>query len=183
MGVRGASDGRRLGTNVYLTGDFQEKEATVQALRELKEKGFGPGDLDVFSDQPIEFPRGMLDRQSRMSLGVVAGAITFFLLATGFVYFTQHNYPLITGGMPIFSFWATGVVFYEMTMLGGILTTFVWFLAESGLLRRDRKAPVPAIEPGIICVRVRCQTDQVGNATRSLERAGASNFRKIEDPT
>ncbi len=167
--------------SVYLTGDFQQREATVQALRELKAKGFGPGDLDVFSDEPIEFPRGLLDRPSRMSLGVVAGAITFCLLATGFVYFTQQNYPLITGGMPIFSFWATGVVFYEMTMLGAILTTFIWFLTESGLLRRDRKTPVPAIAPGVICVRVRCQTDQVENARRFLERAGANNVRKIED--
>jgi hypothetical protein len=167
---------------VYLTGDFQQKEATVQALRELKAKGFGPGDLDVFSDEPVEFPRGVLDHPSRMSLGVVAGAITFCLLAMGFVYFTQHNYPLITGGMPLFSFWATGVVFYEMTMLGAILTTFIWFVMESGLLRRNRKAPVPAIEPGVICVRVRCQPDQVENASRFLERAGANNVRKIEDP-
>ena len=165
----------------YLTGDFQQKEATGQALRQLKAKGFGPGDLDVFSDEPIEFPRGVLDRPSRMSLSVVAGAITFFLLATGFVYFTQQNYPLITGGMPLFSFWATGVVFYEMTMLGAILTTFIWFLAESGLLRRDRNAPVPVIAPGVICVRVRCQTDQVENARHFLERAGANDVRKIED--
>jgi Protein of unknown function (DUF3341) len=117
-----------------------------------------------------------------MSLGVVAGAITFCLLAIGFVYFTQYNYPLITGGMPLFSFWATGVIFYEMTMLGAILTTFIWFLAESGLLRRNRKAPVPAVEPGMICVRLRCQPDQVDAAGGYLERAGATNVRKIGDP-
>jgi hypothetical protein len=167
---------------VYLTGDFHQKEATLRALRELKANGFGSDDLAVFSDEPAEFPRGVLDRPSRMSFGVVAGAITFCLLATGFVYFTQHNYPLITGGMPLFSFWATGIVFYEMTMLGAILTTFIWFLAESGLLRRNRKAPVPAIGPGVTCVRVRCQPDQVENASRFLERAGANNVRKIEDP-
>jgi hypothetical protein len=167
---------------VYLTGNFQQKEATVQALRELAAKGFGPSDLDVFSDEPLEFPRGVLDRPSRMSLGVVAGAITFCLLAIGFVSFTQYNYPLITGGMPLFSFWATGVIFYEMTMLGAILTTFIWFLAESGLLRRNRKAPVPAVEPGMICVRLRCRPDQVDAAGGYLERAGATNVRKIGDP-
>jgi Protein of unknown function (DUF3341) len=168
--------------SVYITGDFQQKEASVHALRELKAKGFGARDLDVFSDEPLEFPPGVLDRPSRMSLGVVTGAISFCFLATGFVYFTQYNYPLITGGMPLFSFWGTGVVFYEMTMLGAILTTFIWFITESGLLRRDRKPPVPAIEPGVICVRVRCQPDQVDGASRSLEREGAHNVRKIEDP-
>jgi Protein of unknown function (DUF3341) len=164
---------------VYLTGDFQQKEATVQALRELAAKGFGPSDLDVFSDEPLELPCGVLDRPSRMSFGVVAGAVTFCLLAIGFVYFTQYNYPLITGGMPLFSFWATGVIFYEMTMLGGILTTFIWFLLESGLLRRSRKAPVPTLEPGMICIRLRCQPDQVDAATSYLERAGAINVQKI----
>lgn len=168
---------------MYLAGEFQNKEATVRALRELKADGFGPSELDVFSDEPLDLPRGVLDRATRMSLGVVAGAITFCLLAIGFVYFTQHNYPLITGGMPLFSFWATGVIFYEMTMLGAILTAFIWFLAESGLLRRDGKAPVPALQPGIICIRLRCQSDQVDPATNYLERAGASNIRKIGDPT
>ena len=45
-------------------------------------------------------------------------------LATAFVYWAQNNYKLVTGGMPIFSFWATGVITYEMTMLGAIITTF-----------------------------------------------------------
>ena len=60
--------------------------------------------------------------------------------------------------MPIFSFWATGVITYEMTMLGAIVATFAWFLWESGLVaRRDRSAPVPQVDPGSICLRVRCQ--------------------------
>jgi hypothetical protein len=167
---------------MYLTGDFREKEATVQALRELKGIGLDPNDLDVFSDEPLAFPRGVLERRTRMSRAVVTGAISFCLLTVGFVYFTQYNYPLITGGMPLFSFWATGVIFYEMTMLGAILTAFTWFLTESGLLRRHRKAPIPAIEAGVICVRVRCQPDQADHAVRCLERAGANNVRKIEDP-
>ncbi|MGI8959184.1 MAG: quinol:electron acceptor oxidoreductase subunit ActD [Bryobacteraceae bacterium] len=166
---------------MYLTGDFQQKEATIQALRKLTANGFGPSELDVFSDEPLEFPRGVLDRPTRMSLGVVAGAIMFCLLAIGFVFFTQYNYPLVTGGMPLFSFWGTGVVFYEMTMLGAILTAFTWFLAESGLLRRHRKAPVPSMEPGMICVRVHCQPNQVDDAGRFLEGAGAINVRKIGD--
>ena len=74
-----------------------------------------------------------------MSLGAVSGAVLLGLLTIGFVSYTQHNYPLVTGGMPIFSFWATGAVFYELTMLGAILTTFVWFLWESGVLRRQAK--------------------------------------------
>jgi len=166
---------------VFLTGDFHQKEAAVGALRELKANGFGSDDLDVFSDEPLEFARGVLERPTRMSLAVVTGAITFCLLAVGFVYFTQYNYPLITGGMPLFSFWATGVVFYELTMLGAIITTFVWFLRESRLLRRGRKAPVPVVEPGSIYLRVRCGPNQADEVSGLLKRAGADGVKQNRD--
>lgn len=165
---------------MYLKGDFQEKGAATRALRDLKAAGFSGADLDVFSDEPVEFPRGVLDRPSRMSLTVVIGAITFCLLAIGFVYYTQYDYPLVTGGMPIFSFWATGVVFYELTMLGSILTTLACFLWESGLLAR-RRPHAPVVEPGVICIRVRCAADQIENVTRSLTLAGAHDVGEIGD--
>jgi Protein of unknown function (DUF3341) len=166
---------------VFLTCDFHQKEATVRAVQELKANGFGLDDIDVFSDEPLEFPRGVFERPTRMSLAVVTGAITFCLLSVGFVYFTQYNYPLITGGMPLFSFWATGVVFYELTMLGAIMTTFVWFLRESGLMRRGHRAPVPAIEPGLIYLRVRCGPNQTNEVAGLLKRAGANNVTEDRD--
>ena len=147
---------------MYLTGDFEEMDGAIAAIRQLKLNGFGPADLDLFSDEPIELPRGVLDRPSRMSLMAVSGAALFFLLVVSFVYLTQHSYRLMTGGMPTFSFWATGVIFYEITMLGAILTTFGWFIWESGLLRRDESIPVPPITPGLICIRIHC-TGQPGD--------------------
>lgn len=166
---------------MILTGDFHQKEAAVRALEGLKAHGFGLDDLDLFSDEPLELPRGVLERPTRMSLAVVTGAITFCLLTVGFVYFTQYNYPLITGGMPLFSFWATGVIFYELTMLGAILTAFVWFLRESGLLRRGRKRPTPVIEPGMIYLRVHCGPNQRDEVTGLLNRAGANNVTELRD--
>lgn len=166
---------------MYLRGDFEKKASVIQALRQLKAVGFTAREIDIFSEEPVEFPRGLLNRRSRMSFTVVTGAVTLCLLAIGFVYFTQHNYPLITGGMPLFSFWATGVIFYELTMLGGILTTLICFLWESGLLRRDRR-PVPAIDPGLICVRIQCSLDQADEARRILERTGANIVSRIAEP-
>ena len=138
---------------MHLNIPFENRDALIQALSRLKQHGVRSENVDVFSDMPLEIPKSVLDRRSHMSLAVVTGAATFFLLACGFVYFTQRNYPLITGGMPIFSFWATGVVFYELTMLGAIITSFVWFLRESGLFKRS-SLPAPAYEPGTICLRV-----------------------------
>jgi hypothetical protein len=167
--------------SLYLAGMFTAKKEAAEAIEQLKAEGYHANDLAVFSDEPLEFPRGVLDRPSHMSLAVVLGAIVSFLLVVSFVYYTQYNYPLVTGGMPIFSFWPAGVVFYEITMLGSVLTTTGWFVWESGLLRRrDRNVPVPSIEPDLICLRVRCAPAQFVSATGILERAGAKQVAKLE---
>jgi hypothetical protein len=163
----------------YLIGEFRETDAIVRALRSLQTAGISAGDLDLFSQQPIELPRGLLDRPSRMSGISVAGAVAFGSLATGFIYYTQHNYKLVTGGMPLFSFWATGVITYEMTMLGAILATFAWFLWESGLAgRRRTSAPVPVTDPGSMCLRVRCRAEHAVQAHEALRLAGAIHIEQ-----
>jgi hypothetical protein len=166
--------------SLYLAAAFAAKQKAVQAIQQLKANGYTAADLTVFSDEPVEFPRGVLDQPSHMSLAVVSGAILFFFLIVWFVYYTQHDYELVTGGMPIFSFWATGVVFYEITMLGAILTTTGWFIWEGGLLGRDKSIPIPVIEPEMICLRVRCSPEQFAAASALLEKAGAHNVVKLE---
>lgn len=166
---------------MYLSGEFTDRDATIRALRELKASGLGPADLDVFSDRPLELPRDAIDRRSNMSVAVVTGAVLSLLLVIGFVYFTQYNYPVVTGGMPLFSFWATGVVFYELTMLGAILTTTFWFLRESGLLRRGGKGPTPSFEPGSISLRVHCDAGRETAVREALERAGASKLLTVSE--
>ena len=159
---------------MYLIGEFREKDAVRSAIQMLRASGLSCADLDLFSEEPAEFPPGLLDRPSGMSLVAVAGAILFGLLATAFVYWTQHNYRLVTGGMPVFSFWATGVITYEMTMLGAIVSVFGWFLWESGLIRRrDKSAPVPQVRPGSMALRVRCRAEQAARASEAMSRAGA----------
>jgi hypothetical protein len=164
---------------VYLKGEFREKDTAARAILDLKANGFGPDMLDVFSNEPVEFAGGVLDRPSRMSLVVVASALAFCLLTILFVRFTQYNYPLVTGGMPLFSFWSTGVIFYELTMLGAILSSFACFLWESGLIRRRRPAPIPDVEPGVICLRVHCNEEQLDIARRQLEQARATGVAKL----
>ena len=122
----------------------------------------------------MEFPRGVLDRPSHMSVALVLGATLFGTLATAFIRWTQHDYRLVTGGMPIFSFWATGVITFEMTMLGAIVFTFGGFLWESGLVRRAKiKAPVPDVDPGAVCLRVRCRGQEAAQAEEAMRSAGA----------
>ena len=158
---------------MYLISEFRDKAAAADAIRMLREHGVTAAEMDVFSEEPVEFRRGVLDRPSRMSLASVLGGILFGLLATAFVFWAQHNYRLVTGGMPVFSFWATGVITYEMTMLGAIVATFTWFLWESGLARgRKKDAPVPEVDPGSLCLRLRCRAEEAEWASEAMRRAG-----------
>ncbi len=164
---------------MYLIAEFRDQPKLEKAILALKDTGIGPDDLDLFSEEPIEFRRGILDRPSRMSLVAVVGAIISGGLATSGVYAAQHNYVLITGGMPVFSFWGTGVITYETTLLGSVLATFGWFLWESGLLRkRDTTAPVPLVPPESMCLRVRCSATQMARAQQILDAAGAIGVEK-----
>ncbi|HLH03468.1 MAG TPA: quinol:electron acceptor oxidoreductase subunit ActD [Bryobacteraceae bacterium] len=164
---------------MFLSAEFRAREQVVQAVRDLTAQGFVRDRLDLYSDEPVEMPAGVLPRRSYMSLGAVTGAVLLLLLTIGFVYFTQYNYPLVTGAMPIFSFWATGVIFYELTMLGAILTTFCWFLWESGVLRRKRRGPVPELKDGAILLRVECEGNQGETANRVLREAGAESVQEL----
>jgi hypothetical protein len=164
---------------MYLISEFRDKDAVASAIHSLRAAGITSADLDVFSEEPVEFRRGVLDRPSPMSLVTVSGAVAFGTTATAFVWWSQHNYTLVTGGMPVFSFWGSGVITYEMTMLGSIFATFGYFLWESGLIRkRDKTAPVPVVPPESICLRVRCANGDVVKPTAILQQAGAVSVEK-----
>ncbi len=166
---------------MYLMADFREQPKLEAAILALKAAGIDAADMDVFSEEPVEFRHGILDRPSRMSLVAVLGALITGGLATAGLYAAQHNYPLPTGGMPIFSFWGTGVITYETTMLGSVLATFGWFLWESGLLRkRDKNIPVPTVLPGVMCLRVRCFDPHVTRVRQILDSAGATDIARKE---
>jgi hypothetical protein len=158
----------------WFVGEFRQKESVAAAITALRKAGVTTAEMDVFSEEPVEFHRGILDRPSRMSLVSVLGAIIFGSTCTGLLALAQYNYAVVTGGMPIFSMWGTGVITYETTMMGAVFSTFGYFLWESGLIRkRDKTAPVPLVPPELICLRVRWTRDSSEKVANILTQAGA----------
>jgi hypothetical protein len=96
------------------------------------------------------------------------------------MYYTQHDYPVVTGGMPLFSPWANGVVTFEMTMAGAMAGVILAFLWESGLLRRHRPEP-PQLKDGSVFVRLRCPAELATTATERLSRTGAIAIATAEE--
>ncbi len=166
---------------MILTADFGDPQSVASAIRALQARGYGAEEIDVFSTAPVELAEALLERRSRMSLVAVTSAVVFGLSAIAFVHYTQNNYRIVTGGMPIFSWWSTGVIFYEFTMFGSISATFVMFLLESGLLGRRHSDPAPVLEAGRIHLRLMCQAEDAAPAADCLYQAGAASVEEMEE--
>jgi hypothetical protein len=165
---------------MLLTAEFGDVPSTAAAIRAFKARGYDARAIEMFSTEPVELPDGLLGQPSHMPLAAVTSALCFCGLAILFVYYTQHNYPLVTGGMPIFSWWATGVIFYEFTMFGAIFATFVMFLRESGLPRRLAKVPAQPLVEGRIYLRISCDPLSAPEITYCLSQAGALHITELE---
>lgn len=163
---------------MVLIADFCDPQSVASAIRALKARGYVADEIDVFSTAPVELAEALLERPSRMSLVAVISAVVFCLSAIAFVHYTQHDYPIVTGSMPIFSWWSTGVIFYEFTMFGSISATFVMFLIESGLLKSRRSVPAPLLDEGRISLRLFCEAGDAVPAAECLYEAGAA---KVEE--
>lgn len=165
---------------MLLNAEFNEPQSIAAAIAALQARGFGTGEIQLYSAQPVDLPDGLLKRPSHMSLAAVAAAAGIGLLAIVFVRGTQYNYPVVTGAMPLFSWWASGVIFYEFTMFGAIAGTLGMFLLESGLLRRGRSIPAPDIADGRIHVRISCPPEHIGPTTECLYLNGATRVEMVE---
>jgi len=158
---------------MIINAAFRDVEQVSDAIGLLREHGTNTNQMEIFSSKPVELEPGVLDRSSRMSLVAVSAALLMGSLATTFIYYTQRAYPLVTGGMPLTSGWATGVVTFEMTMMGAILGTVFMFLWESGLLKKSRY-PTPDLPESGVILQVECTAD-VDTAVDLLRRCGATS--------
>jgi hypothetical protein len=96
-------------------------------------------------------------------LGAFAGGLTGYLLTT----LSQKMYPIYTGGMSLTPGWTNGIIVYEMTMLGAILTTFLVLLIGARLPNFRPVISDPEIGKGKILVGV---VDPPQSIQEELER-------------
>ena len=165
---------------MIINAEFRETEEVAAAVAALRGQGIDPEHLEIFSGKPVELEPGLLDRPSHMSLFAVLAALAAGTGMTAFMFYTQQDYPLVTGGMPLNSGWATGVVTFELTMVGAILGTVFMFLWESGLFRRSAH-PTPELPDDGMILQVDCPTD-LAAAEETLRRCGARHLETWEEP-
>jgi apolipoprotein N-acyltransferase len=91
------------------------------------------------SSEPLHL-EGKDAPKTRIAGFAIAGGLlgaTFAILLT---VWTSRRVGLVTGGMPIVSPWAFGIIVFELAALGAILVTLGRMIFEAGLARRGALA-------------------------------------------
>ena len=166
---------------MYLNAKFADSEVVTDAVRALGSMGLSNDQIELVSGKPVDLEPGVLDRPSRMSLFAVLGAFLGGGSATAFMYYTQLDYPLVTGGMPLTSGWATGVITFEFTMLGAVLGTVLTFLWEGGLIHFWKQVPTSPLQDNSIAIQLICPDHLAGRAADLLRDSGAVAVEEIAD--
>jgi hypothetical protein len=164
-------------TSVY--GLFPGPHSAERGMNALRDAGI-PGDkIVVMAPEPYEeysFAQG--EKKTAMGWiavgGGVVGAFGGYMLA----WYTQVAYPLVTGGMPIVAPWPTGIVTYELTMMGAIIATLITLLVSSGLPNWKQKLYDPEVSHGKVLIGViEPSDDSRANLEDRLRRAGAEKVK------
>ena len=163
----------------FLHAEYLQPEDVAGAIDALVAIGIPKQAMEMYSRQPVELHPPPLARSSHMSLAAVVTAIAAGSGVTAFVFWTQLDYPLVTGGMPLNSGWATGVVTFEMTMAGAVFGTLLMLLREGKLIGRRSRTPVPELPDEGIILQVAC-TDREADVRTVLERTGAVGIDAVE---
>ena len=118
---------------------FDTRHEAIAALRELEREGVASSSITVMSSEPLHL-EGKDAPKTRIAGFAIAGGLlgaTFAILLT---VWTSRRVGLVTGGMPIVSPWAFGIIVFELAALGAILVTLGRMIFEAGLARRGALA-------------------------------------------
>jgi hypothetical protein len=162
--------------------DSQSARRAVATLRaDSSRLHIVPEAIVIISSAPLEEEGfGWEEQRSMMPwlapLGALVGGAGGYLLSA----FTQRTYPLPTGGMPIVAMWPTGIIMYELTMLGAILTTIVAFLVSAQLPHYGKHVYDPEVTNGKILVGVADPDPNYrGEIEKHLHESGAAQVKEF----
>ncbi len=160
-------------------GLFPGPYAAERAVNELRGAGISSERIVVISPEPFEeFSFAQTDSESSMPwiavLGGVIGGTSGFLIA----WYSQAARGLVTGGMPILAPWPTGLVTYELTMMGAVLATVIALLISTRLPSWKPRLYDPEVSYGKVLIGVLDPSESLLTQIEELLRsAGAEKVR------
>ena len=114
---------------------FDTRDEAIAALGELRREGVPGSSITVMSSEPLHLETDDATKTRIAGFAIIGGLIgaAIALLLT---VWTSRRVDLVTGGMPIVSLWAFGIIVFELTALGAILATLGRMIFEAGLVKR-----------------------------------------------
>ena len=153
---------------------FDSADEALAAEAALLREGFKHEAITVMSNEPIhhqgEAPEGS---EGHIGLFAIIGGVVGAACAVLLTVMTSKRMGLVTGGMPVVTPWAFGIIVFELTMLGAILSTLARMLYESGLARPgEMKHYDKSVAEGKVVVFARCSSDPLAEKAHRVLRGG-----------
>jgi ActD protein len=160
---------------------YEDGHAAQRAVNGLRAAGVADAEITVITAEPMEdFEFSHIGRESWIWYIASGGALVGLLFSTWLTVFTERDWPLNTGNMPIVAWWPNLIVIFEMTMLGAIVSTVITLIVTAGLGRRRPALYDPEVTSGMILVGVENPRDgRVKDVERALLAAPGARLKTI----
>jgi hypothetical protein len=141
-------------------------EATAAVAR-LRREGISRESITTMSSEPLHIEPGDDNhRTSRIAIFAICGGVIGAGFAVLLTVVTSRRVDLVTGGMPIVTPWAFGIIVFELAALGAILATLIRMIFEARLARRGISEYDQAVADGSVVVIL----ENVSNAHHETAR-------------
>ena len=167
-------------TTANVLGVFAHVDTTIQAIRDLRAKGFS--DLTVYTPVPVEEIEHEVEKVrplSKVRLFTLVGALTG--TATGFflTIWSSLKWELVTGGKAPVSIPPFVIIAFELTILLGGLASALAVLVLGHLPKLRPSATYdPRFTLDRFGVAVACLPEHVESVRSMLTAAGAEEVRR-----
>jgi hypothetical protein len=162
-------------------GLYSEGNSAQRAVDRLRAQGFADREITVLTSEPREdMEFGHMGAKNRLWHVACLGGVIGLTLATALLYYAEHAWPIVVGGLPIFAWWPNLIIMFELTFLGAILATVITLVATA--LWADRKAELydPEISDGLILVGIENpRADVVDSLQQTLATGADARIKSV----
>ena len=146
---------------------FNSHDEAIEALTKLERAGVPHSQITLMSSEPVHVEAH--EDKSRIGIFAIAGGLIGAAVAITLTVWTSRSVGLVTGGMPIVSPWPFGIILFELSMLGAILSTLGRMIYEARLLRRAPPTDYDeAIAEGKVGLTVDCANPAHSQTAKSV---------------
>ncbi|HLG15836.1 MAG TPA: quinol:electron acceptor oxidoreductase subunit ActD [Blastocatellia bacterium] len=156
-------------------------ETAIAAVAELERAGIPREAITIMSGEPVHGLPTASRRRSLLGLFAVAGGLIGAAAALVLTIWPSRRINLMTGGMPIVTPWAFGIVVFELTALGAILFSLGRMIREAGLMRRGVAGDYDeAVADGKAVLAVRCDDDAQRDGAKKVLMRNSTSVRETD---